>query len=92
MITHSIPRFLLAAVALVILGFSTMEQSKVGGNNGMGIKLWLFVALGMLLLGGIYLIGEMVYLLSKSQYKLALINSAIILLAVTVFLILMKSQ
>ncbi|MEH3114470.1 hypothetical protein [Pedobacter terrae] len=90
MIKHFLPRFILGAFAFFFLGLQFIETDKGGGNSGMDIKLWLFISLAILLLEGIYLIGEMFYLFSKSRYRLAWIDFSLLLIGGIVFLILMR--
>lgn len=92
MIKHFLLRFILAAFAFLVLGFQIIETDKGGGNSGMGLKLWLFISLAILLLEGIYLIGETIYLFSKDQYKLAWINLGLLFMGCAIFLILMSWQ
>jgi len=54
-----------------LLGFQVIETDKGAGNSRMAIKLWFFVLLAILLPGGIYLMGEMIYLFLKSRFRLA---------------------
>ena len=92
MIAHIIPRLLPAALGFAILGYHTIEINKGGGNSGMDIKIWLFISLGILFLEGVYLLLEMLYLISKSKYKLAWCDCGLLFIGFAVFLVLMRWQ
>lgn len=89
MIAHLFPRLLIAIVGLVILGLQNLHANKGGGNNGMDVKLWLFLALVILLFEGLYLFFETLYFLYKSRYRFATINLVILAVGITIFLILL---
>ncbi|MCL7987072.1 hypothetical protein M8998_03850 [Sphingobacterium sp. lm-10] len=86
MLRHLFPRLLIGAAALLVLALHTSEADKGGGNNGMGLKILLFVALGILLIEGLYLFGEMLALGYKTKYQLAAINLGLLAIGALVFL------
>lgn len=78
MLKHFLYRFLLAAVALLILAMQSITTNSGGGNSGMDVKWWLFLALAILALEGLYLIYETLSFLFKAEYRLAAINLVIL--------------
>ncbi|TJZ61505.1 hypothetical protein FAZ15_09960 [Sphingobacterium olei] len=90
MIKHFLPRFVVAAGAMLLLVLQHMETQNGGGNNGMGLKIGLYLSLFTLLFEGIFLLCEMLYLLYKSQYKPALINVGLLLVGLLLFLFLAR--
>lgn len=90
MITHFLLRFVLAAVGMLLLVWQQMETQNGGGNNGMGLKIGLFLSLFILLSAGVFLLCEMFYLLYKTRYPLALINAGLLLTGLLLFLYLAR--
>lgn len=88
MIVHILIRFIIAALAFLTLGIQLFEKNNGGGNSGMDIKLGLLISLSILLLGGVYLVGEMFFLFYKAKYKLAIVDLGLLILGIVIFLIL----
>ena len=88
MLTHLLIRLFIGAAALSILGFNQMNNNVGGGNNGMDVKVWLYVALAMLIIEGLYIFIEMIILATKSNYRFAAINLVLLVIGIFVFLFL----
>jgi len=92
MVLHCLPRVLIGLVGLLILASQNLQVNKGGGNSGMDIKLWLFIAIAILLLEGIYLLVEAFYLLYKTRYGFAIVNLAMLICGMTIFFLLASNS
>ncbi|MFD2967765.1 hypothetical protein [Sphingobacterium bambusae] len=92
MLLHTLPRVLIGLVGLLILAFQNLQANTGGGNSGMDIKLWLFIAVTILFLEGLYLLFEAFYLLYKTRYGLASINFAILVCGMAIFVLLARNN
>lgn len=88
MILHVLYRFLIGAFALLLLGLQNLNANHGGGNNGMDIKLWLFLSLAILIFEGLFLVGEMCFLFYKGTYRLAVADLALLILGIITFIVL----
>jgi len=92
MLLHTLPRVLIGLVGLLILALQNLQANTGGGNSGMNIKLWLFIAVAILLIQGLYLLFEAFYLLYKTRYRLAIINFTILICGIVIFFLLARNN
>lgn len=92
MLLHSLPRVLIGLVGLLILALQNLQANTGGGNSGMDIKFWLFIAIAVLFLEGLYLLFEAFYLLYKTRYGLAIINFTILVCSMVIFVLLARNN
>ncbi len=88
MLIYFFIRLIIGIAALSILGFYQMNNDVGGGNNGMGLKSWLYVALAILVIEALYLFVEMLILAYKSNFRFAAINLVLLVIGIFVFLFL----
>jgi hypothetical protein len=86
MIKHIIIRLLIAVLPMTVLIYKKFFAANGGGNNGIGIDFPFFLALGILVLWGIYMIYEIFKFWSTPQKELAITNLILCILVFGIFL------